>query len=176
MANFLSPEWWDQAGKDIDNFFAGDNAVESEKNEVNRLQGTDKDDDLVGSTGRNSLNGWGGNDTLTGREGDDWLDGGHGDDILTGGGGADEFTFSSGHDVITDFSHSEGDTIHLAWIPDGQFTLDEFKLFTVITDPFGDTTIVMGAKGADVYKSIVGEYEGQSLEGILVAENFEVLA
>ena len=183
MADFLSPEWWDQVGKEIDNFFEGDNAVESEKNEVYQLngvyhyQGTEKDDELVGSTGRNALNGWGGNDTLTGRGGDDFLNGGWGDDTLTGGGGADEFGFSPGHDVITDFSHSEGDTIHLAWIPDGrQFTLEEFKHFTLITDPFDDTTIVMGAKGADVYKSIVGEYEGQSLEGILVAENFEVLA
>ena len=183
MADFLSPEWWDQVGKEIDNFFEGDNAVESEKtiesetNEAYRFQGTGKDDNLVGDTGNNHLDGWGGNDTLTGGGGDDKLNGGWGNDTLAGGGGADEFGFSPGHDVITDFSHSEGDTIHLAWIPDGrQFTLEEFKHFTLITDPFGDTTIVMGAKGADVYKSIVGEYEGQSLEGVLVAENFEVVA
>ena len=122
------------------------------------------------------MDGWGGNDTLTGQGDDDWLDGGHGDDRLTGGGGADEFTFSWGHDVITDFRYSEGDTIHLAWIPKGQFRLNESKYFTLITDPRGNTTAVLGARGTDVYKSIVGErFEGQ-FDGRLVAENFEVLA
>ena len=181
--------WLDQAIQDFNNLFEGDNAVESEKvesekNEVSQYQvrgvyqfdGTEKDDEFVGLTGKNALRGWGGNDTLTGHEGDDLLWGGRGNDTLTGGGGADEFTFSSGHDVITDFSHSEGDTINLGWI-DYQFTLEEFKHFTLITDSYGDTTIVMGAKGADVYKSIVCEYNEQGfLEDLVVAENFEVLA
>ena len=107
--------WLDQAIQDFNNLFEGDNAVESEKvesekNEVSQYQvrgvyqfdGTEKDDEFVGLTGRNALSGWGGNDTLTGHEGDDLL--WEAVDTLTGGGGADEFTFSSGHD-ITDFSH-----------------------------------------------------------------------
>lgn len=31
MADFLSPEWWDQAGKDIARVFEGDKAVESDR-------------------------------------------------------------------------------------------------------------------------------------------------
>ena len=31
MADFLSPEWWDQAGKDIARVFQGDKAVESDR-------------------------------------------------------------------------------------------------------------------------------------------------
>ena len=182
MADFLSPEWFDQAEKDIDKFFGGDKAVESDEavevvDPIQRFEGTNESDDLTGGSGRNSLNGWGGNDTLTGQGGDDWLWGGYGNDVLTGGGGADEFTLSPGRDIITDFNLHENDTIKFQYLPSyGQFIINESKSFTLITDPSGNETMILGATGSDVYKSIVGEYEGQSLAGRLVAENFEVLA
>ena len=60
MANFLSPKWINQAGKDIDKFFAGDKAVESDEVvEVNK-----------------KINGGSGMDTLSGGDGDDTINGG----------------------------------------------------------------------------------------------------
>ena len=71
---------------------------------VYQFDGTEKDDEFVGLTGRNALSGWGGNDTLTGHEGDDFLWGGRVMTLLLMVAAPTEFTFSIGHDVITDFS------------------------------------------------------------------------
>jgi Ca2+-binding RTX toxin-like protein len=70
-----------------------------------------------------SIHGGQGNDTLWTADGSDWLygdagnddlNGGAGNDILSGGTGADRFQFTatSGNDVITDFSLTDGDTLH----------------------------------------------------------------
>ncbi|MBR0556592.1 hypothetical protein J5J10_12970 [Ciceribacter sp. L1K23] len=89
---------------------------------------------ITGNTGNNTLKGLSGNDTLLGGTGNDQLEGGTGTDKLTGGTGADklyggtsadQFIFtavgdstvaSSGRDTIFDFSHSQGDKIHLSAI------------------------------------------------------------
>ena len=123
MADFLSPEWWDQVGKDIDNFFEGDNAVESEKVESEKNDkltggpGNDYifaeggNDILDGGRGRDYLHGGDGDDVLIGREGDDTLIGGFGRDTLIGGPGADKFVMSNDHTIVADFRVDEGDTI-----------------------------------------------------------------
>ena len=76
-------------------------------------------ENVIGSTGANSmtgsasvnvLNGMGGNDTLTGGGGDDTLIGGAGDDTMYGTGGNVLFVFNPGfgNDVINDFDAAGG--------------------------------------------------------------------
>lgn len=79
------------------------------------LSGGQGNDILHGGQGDDILHGGQGNDLLFGGQGNDVLTGGPGDDTLTGGAGADTFVFAahSGNDLITDFSGSGGDTIHL---------------------------------------------------------------
>jgi len=84
---------------------------------VERLVGTDLDDQLTGDGANNDLFGRAGNDTLTGGAGNDRLYGEAGDDLLIGGAGADTFHFrfpNQGIDTITDFDSSQGDIIQIA--------------------------------------------------------------
>jgi len=195
MADFFADPgaWFDQAGNDIAKFFDGDKAVESdnaaESDNADKiadvisplLEGGEGDDDLYGGTGMDFLFGWGGNDILDGQQGNDLLMGGPGNDSLTGGSGADIFQLSQGLDVITDFKLSENDCIEVGalWVFDlGQINIQEYDIggigkTTLLTNFFGDSVIVHGAPGIDVYNSIEMDYEGQCK---LVAENFEVLA
>ncbi|PSV27415.1 tandem-95 repeat protein [Photobacterium sp. GB-56] len=97
---------------------SGSDSVLFDNNIVN---GSDVDNDLVGSTGIDILNGLlgndklssgEGNDTLNGGEGDDLLIGGQGNDLLNGGIGADTFTWSKSEsisdiDTIRDFDLAE---------------------------------------------------------------------
>jgi Ca2+-binding RTX toxin-like protein len=89
------------------------------------VQGGDGEDTLWGDLGNDKLygddqNDWvyggTGNDTLVGGEGNDYLSGGIDKDTLTGGAGADTFAFYDGlgadADWVTDFSHTQGDTIN----------------------------------------------------------------
>ena len=63
MANFLSTEWFEQAGKDIAGVFDGDKDVEVV--EVNKqLNGGLGNDWLHGTGGDNKIFGGEGNDTL----------------------------------------------------------------------------------------------------------------
>ncbi|WP_105060286.1 tandem-95 repeat protein [Photobacterium angustum] len=107
----------------------------------NIVNGSDVDNDLVGSTGIDILNGLlgndklssgEGNDTLNGGEGDDLLIGGQGNDLLNGGIGADTFTWSKSEsisdiDTIRDFDLAE-DKLNLSdLLKDATAeTLDEF--------------------------------------------------
>ncbi|MDX2483440.1 MAG: calcium-binding protein [Pseudodonghicola sp.] len=100
---------------------------------VENVNGTARDDTLIGSTrsnhlfgffgsdtldgrgGADRLNGAGGNDILIGGRGNDILIGGQGNDTLTGNAGADRFEFGSirggGKDEITDFHIGQRDLI-----------------------------------------------------------------
>jgi Ca2+-binding RTX toxin-like protein len=92
-----------------------------------RIEGTDNNDILNGTSSSEEIRGERGNDTINGLEGDDRLRGGkgndtidggdgndrirgdHGDDLITGGAGNDRFIFNlqGGHDTITDFTNGE---------------------------------------------------------------------
>lgn len=82
------------------------------------VTGTDKNDNLIGTSGNDCINGKGGNDKIAGLQGNDKLNGGDGKDLLsgengndelTGGSGADSFLCDAVNDKITDFKPSEGD-------------------------------------------------------------------
>ena len=76
---------------------------------IERIDGSDWDDSILGSNDFNVLHGDGGNDTINGRGGSDEIAGNAGQDILTGGSGGDEFRYNrrAGQDpwgdTITDF-------------------------------------------------------------------------
>jgi hypothetical protein len=87
-------------------------------NSGNCITGTDKNENLIGSSQNDCINGKGGNDKISGLAGNDKLNGGDGKDLLgggngndelTGGKGADKFDCGAGNDKITDFKPSEGD-------------------------------------------------------------------
>lgn len=80
---------------------------------IENLTGSRFGDDLSGNELANRIAGRDGNDTIEGGLGRDWLQ---------GGGGADDFVLTrlkdstvakSGRDFIDDFSHRQGDDIHL---------------------------------------------------------------
>ena len=82
--------------------------------QVNRLNGTEGGDSIIGGDLDDLISSLGGNDTVDGRAGNDTIIGGAGEDILTGGTGADTFVFdrdaalTSGEvDVILDFNPEE---------------------------------------------------------------------
>lgn len=60
--------------------------------------GSNSDNDILGTAGRNVLNGRGGHDELRGLEGNDRLIGGWGQDFLDGGTGADRMDGGAGDD------------------------------------------------------------------------------
>ncbi|WP_160310377.1 calcium-binding protein [Microvirga vignae] len=82
------------------------------------VNGTAKNDRLVGKAGADMIKGFSGNDRLYGMGGNDVLAGGYGKDFLHGGAGQDTFVFDNpikkGHfDHIADFT-SVDDTIQIS--------------------------------------------------------------
>jgi len=82
------------------------------------VNGTSKNDRLVGGAGADVIKGFSGNDKLIGMAGDDVLNGGAGKDIMYGGAGKDTFVFDTpvkkGHfDHIMDFNSAD-DTIQIS--------------------------------------------------------------
>jgi len=67
---------------------------------IENVFGSNFNDSLIGTTGRNELHGASGNDVLKGGGGDDWLDGGTGDDILSAGLGSSVLDGGSGDDIL----------------------------------------------------------------------------
>ena len=119
--------------------------------------GTDDNDAMIGSTGKNvmnagegedllragagndMLNGGSGDDTLYGGLGEDALLGGNGSDTLIGGADADRFILGAGDDVIEDYNSSEGDKIGIAFLTNYRFKQIEGDV-KVFSDQ-GETTI-----------------------------------
>ncbi len=64
------------------------------------INGTFRDDDLVGTNDPDTIRGRGGNDRIQGLDGDDRLLGGFGNDTLIGGRGADTNLGGPGRDTI----------------------------------------------------------------------------
>jgi hypothetical protein len=67
---------------------------------VPTIVGTDGDDVLRGTTGRDVVMGLGGNDTITGGNGDDVICGGAGKDTIAGGNGDDVLLGGAGEDTL----------------------------------------------------------------------------
>ncbi|MEH2257371.1 M10 family metallopeptidase C-terminal domain-containing protein, partial [Nostoc sp.] len=88
--------------------FPGNSTLTDKLVSIENLIGTTGNDTIVGSSANNVLNGEAGSDTLVG---------GYGTDVLTGGAGADKFVFNSkfeGIDIIKDFEWREGDKIQIS--------------------------------------------------------------
>ena len=147
-----------------DNVVVADAAGES----VTALGG---DDVLIGSDQADTLNGGAGDDNLMGNGGDDTLIGGAGNDILTGGAGADIFQWNDGDegtagspavDFITDFSATEGDSLDLADLLQGEESGD-------ITD-----YISVAQNGSDVVIEVTPEGNGGDMNQIITLQNTTV--
>jgi hypothetical protein len=83
------------------------------------IEGTDRDDVLIGTKGSDCILGYGGNDIIIGGRGDDFLSGGEGrdalfggrgDDVLLGGPGDDRLHGGPGRDII--YGGDGDDRIH----------------------------------------------------------------
>jgi Peptidase M10 serralysin C terminal len=147
------------------------------------IDGTAKDDTLVGRAGTDELNGFDGEDTLTGNGGNDTLIGGRGADSLTGSLGDDVFRFialadsrvGEDHDTIQDFDDG-ADVIDLGSI-DANFGITGDQAFAfigaaafsgsgqlrVIADDAGNTLIqanVNNNLGADFEILVLGASTG----------------
>ncbi len=108
-------------------------------NKDNQVLGLGGNDTLSGGHGNDKISGGIGHDTITGRRGNDWLSGDKGHDRLTGGKGDDTFVFSNlddstpgrhNRDVITDFN-SRDDWISLSGI-DANMALEGDQAFHFI--------------------------------------------
>jgi Ca2+-binding RTX toxin-like protein len=89
-------------GTDGDDILDGTSASEE-------IRGDRGNDTIAGLDGDDRLRGEKGNDKLDGGNGNDRLKGGAGDDELTGGGGSDRFIFDlgGGTDTVKDFTSGE---------------------------------------------------------------------
>ncbi|GIT90463.1 hypothetical protein JANAI62_00550 [Jannaschia pagri] len=86
-------------------FTSGGDAAGDVLISIERAEGSNLNDRIVGSTDGNRLFGLDGEDYLDGAAGSDIIEGGRGNDDLLGGAGADRFVFGlfSGNDRILDF-------------------------------------------------------------------------
>ena len=103
-----------------------------------------------GSDTVNAVTGSSGNDFINGSADDDILSGGLGNDTLSGGTGADTFLWRSGEtgdNVITDFNASEGDSIDLRDLLQGETdgTIDNF--LQLVTSAGGTSTLLISTEG-----------------------------
>lgn len=87
-------------------------------------------DDVIGSSGNDTLTGDSQDNILTGLDGNDLLTGGGGNDTLTGGSGADTFFFKSlglGIDFIADFRFQQDDKIEISQSGFGATSTNQFS-------------------------------------------------
>jgi Ca2+-binding RTX toxin-like protein len=65
------------------------------------LDGTNKDDDIIGSDGDDIIDAGGGDDVVCGAAGDDRIDGGRGNDVIRGDTGDDDLDGGPGEDTVS---------------------------------------------------------------------------
>lgn len=136
--------------------------VEDEPTVTETLDGGAGDDILVGGVGEHVLLGGEGNDTLVG---------GGGNDILTGGEGADLFVWHNGdqgtaatpaNDIVTDFNGTEGDSLDLSDILQGEESND-------ITD-----YISVAEQGNNVVLSLTPDGDGGDMTQTITLQNTSI--
>lgn len=114
------------------------------------INGTDGDDDLMGSSLDDTLNGLAGDDTLHGDAGDDSIYGGEGDDTIYGGTGSDTILGGQGNDTLF------GDSRHIGYVPNGNDVIHGGAGNDTLYDSTGDDEL-HGGSGDDILKANFGD-------------------
>ncbi|NEP10071.1 MAG: calcium-binding protein [Symploca sp. SIO2C1] len=121
--------------------------------DIERLGGTDFDDQLIGDEGNNRLYGEDGNDTLIGGEGDDVLSGSAGVDFFDGGEGRDTVYFNENFAITADLNQGRATYINDAGVEIVETLIDIERLVgTAFDDQFiGDeeNNALYGQEGND---------------------------
>ncbi|OWU83854.1 hypothetical protein ATO6_15640 [Oceanicola sp. 22II-s10i] len=152
-------------------FIGNDSGGDDDTEVAEKVEGTEDNDILVGTSGIDLLTGLGGDDVLLGLEGDDQLDGNAGgdailggkgddllqgvtgDDVLVGGRGEDTLDGGAGDDLLVG---SDGirdidlanDIIAAQQTQDVSDLLDSDK-YVVATRDFGEADLLLGGAGED---------------------------
>ena len=122
--------------------------------------GSNSNDTITGSAGRDRISGLDGNDTINGGGGGDWISGGRGNDTLTGGTGADTFHWQLSDrslagqpaiDTLTDFNvasaQSGGDILDLRDILQGESGVSNLQNYLDFATSGTDTVLRISSTG-----------------------------
>jgi Ca2+-binding RTX toxin-like protein len=122
--------------------------------------GSNSNDTITGSAGRDRISGLDGNDTINGGGGGDWISGGRGNDTLTGGTGADTFHWQLSDrslagqpaiDTLTDFNvasaQSGGDILDLRDILQGESGVSNLQNYLDFTTSGTNTVLRISSTG-----------------------------
>ena len=137
--------------EDIQNLIgsSGNDTLEGDAGN-NRLDGADGNDSILGEVGNDTLLGGAGNDTLFGGDGDDSLNGGDGEDVLLADNGADIFVGGLGMDRVDYRAVTQAMTIDLRNITPG---LGNGTLLAAGDVVGNDIEQVYGATAATLFES-----------------------
>jgi Ca2+-binding RTX toxin-like protein len=128
---------------------------------IERVLGTQKDDQITGADGNDAFFGNGGDDTLDGGAGNDRLNGGDGLDNLTGGAGADRLIGGLGLDVANYTDSTTSVSVAL----DGSFA----GTGDALGDTFSGVENIRGSNAA-AGDSLRGNAGGNTLFGLAGAD------
>ena len=81
---------------------------------IENIESSNYDDELIGDSGPNRLDGGDGDDELRGGDGDDQLFGGNGNDLLEGGEGIDRLDGGAGVDTVSYANSKEAMEVHVS--------------------------------------------------------------
>ena len=92
---------------------------------IENIESSNYDDELIGDSGPNRLDGGDGDDELRGGDGDDQLFGGNGNDLLEGGEGIDRLDGGAGVDTVSYANSKEAMEVHVSHKASKYFYNDE---------------------------------------------------
>jgi Ca2+-binding RTX toxin-like protein len=127
------------------------------------IEGTDGDDNLLGSDCEDDISGGAGDDQIDGRDGNDTIFGGDGDDHINGGAGNDVIFGGYGDDVI--FGGAGNDMLSGGWGNDRLFGGPGNDI--LLGD--ADNDVLFGDDGNDVLLGDIGDdtiYDGQDSDHV----------
>lgn len=155
-----------------------ENLIGSSGNDT--LTGSDADNILMGGLGNDTLIGNGGDDVLEGGAGDDVLDGGEGDDTINGGDGGDVINAGAGNDTV---DGGAGNDIILAGAGndtlaggDGTDTLDLSEATSGATVDLSAGTASSAETGDDVISGFENVTGGAGSDTITGSDGANVIA